>query len=84
MLHYTKMDHGKAPDLEREKSDKHLSTEDFVTFYNESLPKAFPRASLPLLLEFKKTYPALFKHQQHWTLGQHRKKVMDWLPQHID
>ena len=74
----------RLPDLEKERSEQALSIEDFLRAYNADLPKAFPRATLQLLTEFKETYPSLFKGQKHWTLGQHRKKVMDWLPQHIE
>lgn len=74
----------KPPDLEKIRSEKQLSTTDFLQAYNEDLPKAFPRATLPLLEAFQKTYPGLFKNKETWTLGQHRKKVMDWLPQHIE
>jgi len=71
----------KAPDLDRERSEKKLSITDFLKYYNEDLPTAFPNASLPFLEEFKKTYPGLFKGQNTWSLDQHRKKFMDWHPQ---
>ncbi|MEK7135801.1 MAG: hypothetical protein AAB831_01420 [Patescibacteria group bacterium] len=47
--------------------------------YNEDLPSQFPRASLPLLREFRKTHTTLFNGNDSWSLDQHRKKVMDWL-----
>lgn len=70
------------PDVEKERSERLLTITDFLTLYNEDLPKRFPRASVALLEEFRHTNPSLFKGKKHWTLGQHRKKVMDWLPQH--
>ena len=73
----------KAPDLDRIRSEKKLSPADFLKSYNENLPSAFPRASLPFLKIFKKANPALFKDKSPWSLDQHRKKLMDWLPQHI-
>ncbi len=73
----------KAPDLDKERSEKKLTVADFLKSYNDSLPKDFPRASLPVLEKFKKNYPALFKTDNEWTLDQHRKKLMDWLPQHL-
>ncbi len=73
----------KAPDLDRIRSEKKLSPADFLKFYNENLPAQFPQASLPFLKEFKKAYPTLFKDNAPWSLDQHRKKVMDWIPQHI-
>jgi len=70
-------------DLEKERSEQSLSITDFLSSYNKGLPDSFPRASLSLLKEFKETYPSLFKAKGAWTLGQHRKKVMDWLPQRL-
>jgi len=71
----------KAPDLQKERSEMKIPIGDFLKFYNEDLPSAFPRASLPFLREFKKTYPGLFKDEDSWSLDQHRKKFMDWQPQ---
>ena len=71
------------PDPIKERSEKKLSPNDFIAFYNKNLPSKFPRASQPFLREFKKTYPKLFKEDNAWSLDQHRKKFMDWLPQHI-
>jgi len=71
----------KAPDLDKERSEKKLSLADFLKYYNEDLPTAFPRASTPFLREFKKAYPGLFNGEDTWSLDQHRKKFMDWNPQ---
>lgn len=74
----------KTPDLDKERSERKLSLTDFLESYNENLPSEFPRASLSSLREFKKTYPGLFKSGDDlWSLDQHRKKFMDWLPQHV-
>jgi hypothetical protein len=70
----------RLPDLDRERSEKSLSLQDFLKSYNEDLPPQFPRASLPLLKEFKKEHATLFKHNNSWSLDQHRKVVMNWLP----
>lgn len=74
----------RTPDLDRERSEKKLSLADFLKSYNADLPSAFPPASTSILNEFKKSYPALFKDESNnaWSLDQHRKKVMDWLPGH--
>lgn len=70
----------KLPDVDRIRSEKSLSFSDFLKSYNENLPLQFPRASLALLREFKKTNASLFKRDENpWSLDQHRKKVMDWL-----
>lgn len=73
----------KLPDLDKIRSEKSLSLSDFLKSYNEGLPVAFPRASLSLLQEFKNEHSSLFKHEDVWSLDQHRKKVMDWLPSRL-
>jgi len=77
------MQRTRIPDIEKERSELLLSITDFLSRYNDGLPESFPRASLPLLLDFQEAYPNLFKNKDTWTLAQHRKKVMDWLPQHV-
>jgi len=72
----------KAPDPYKEQSEKRLTIESFLRFYNETLPSGFPHATTPTLREFKKKYPALFKETDTWSLGQHRKKFMDWFTQY--
>ena len=54
----------------------------FLKSYSENLPASFPRPSLAQLKEFKASHPLFFKHGSLWSLDEHRKKVMDWLPQH--
>lgn len=71
----------KTPDFDRERSEKKIALNDFLKYYNEDLPSEFPRASLPFLREFRKTYPNLFKGENSWSLDHHRKKFMDWRPQ---
>jgi len=73
----------KPVDHEKERGEKKRSLADFLEEYNGNLPSSFPRASVTLLQEFKRKYPSLFKGKDSWALGVHRKKVMDWLPQHI-
>lgn len=70
----------KSPDLDRQRSEQHLTLPEFLASYNADLPSSFPRASLPSLKVFRERYPALFKDDGVWSLDQHRKKVMDWLP----
>jgi len=70
----------RLPDLDRERSEKSLSLPEFLKSYNEGLPATFPRASLALLREFKENHATLFKRGDAWSLDQHRKVVMNWLP----
>ena len=69
----------KAPDLDKLRSEKDRTLEEFVTLYNENLPSSFPHASNSLLEEFRKTHSSFFKAPNVWSLEQHRKRVMDWL-----
>lgn len=73
----------KLPDLDRIRSEKKTSIGDFLASYNENLPSVFPRASLPFLKKFRKANTNLFKDNAEWSLDQHRKKVMDWLPMYL-
>jgi len=73
----------KPPDLEKERSERKRSIDDFLTSYNKNLPAEFPRATPYFLSKFKEIYPALFSGSSSWSLDRHRKKFMDWLPQYI-
>lgn len=72
----------KAPDLDRERSERKLTLPDFLKTYNRGLPEGFPRASSILLEAYKRAYPSQFKDNL-WSLDLHRKKFMDWLPQYL-
>lgn len=73
----------KGPDVDRIRCEKPLTLAAFLKCYNEDLPPQFPQASAPLLREFKKRNASLFRADNLWSLDQHRKKVMDWLPAHL-
>ncbi|MES2225268.1 MAG: hypothetical protein V4480_00475 [Patescibacteria group bacterium] len=70
----------KLPDLDRIRSEKTLTLAQFLECYNDELPSQFPRASAPLLEEFRRDHASLFVRSGAWSLDQHRKRVMDWLP----
>lgn len=72
------MKHGKKGMIE---SQIQISLADFLESYNKNMPVSFPRASAKLLIKFKETHPTLFKKGDTWSLDQHRKKLMDWIPQ---
>jgi hypothetical protein len=65
-------------------SEIQTSLPDFLKSYNETIPAGFPHASVILLKKFKELHTALFKHGDLWSLDQHRKKLMDWLPRNTD
>lgn len=73
----------KYTDTEKEYSECRRTTSEFLVLYNNSLPPAFPRATLELLREFRKVYPNYFKETGAWSLGEHRKRFMDWLPRRM-
>ncbi len=73
----------RPPDLDRARSEKHLAVGEFLKIYNDEIPASFPKATLPLLQEFRKNNEALFKRDSAWSLDLHRKKVMDWLPSRL-
>ncbi|MBU6321711.1 MAG: hypothetical protein KGI78_04110 [Patescibacteria group bacterium] len=73
----------KGPDLDRERSERRVTLATFLAEYNDKLPEAFPRASLPLLREYRTRYPGQFKADGLWSLDEHRKRFMDWLPAYL-
>lgn len=61
-------------------SELRITLADFLKSYNKNLPTGFPKASTALLKAFKETHPLFFKHGDLWSLDEHRKKIIDWLP----
>jgi len=61
-----------------------MTQSEFLTSYNQNMPLQFPRATNALLNKFKEDHASLFKHGDFWSLDQHRKKIMDWLPLNRD
>ena len=73
----------KGPDLDRERSEKKLTQKEFLDCYNQGLPEGYPVATTALLKTFSTANAQLFKNAGMWSLDQHRKKVMDWLPTYL-
>ncbi|MBC7836204.1 hypothetical protein H7X87_00285 [Acetobacteraceae bacterium] len=61
-------------------SQVQISLSDFLKSYNKTIPQGFPHASATLLKKFKDEHTSFFKHGESWSLDEHRKKIMDWLP----
>jgi hypothetical protein len=61
-----------------------LTLSEFLTSFNKNMPENFPKASTALLKKFKEEHAAFFRKGDTWSLDQHRKKVMDWLPRNND
>jgi hypothetical protein len=65
-------------------SEIRMSLGDFLKSYNKGLPVGFPRSSTALLKKYKEQHPLFFKHGDLWSLDEHRKKVLDWIPQEME
>ena len=60
-----------------------LTNDEFLESYNENMPQGYPLVSLAILEKFKDGHLTLFKANGLWSLDQHRKRMIDWLPQNI-
>jgi hypothetical protein len=70
----------KTPLPKFDPSELLLSVKDFLQSYNTTIPASFPKASLLLLQKYRDEHEPFFKHKDQWSLAEHRKKIMDWLP----
>lgn len=70
-------------DLDRERSEKKLTLKEFGICYNQGLPEGYPPVTTALLKTFSTVNAHSFKEEGVWSLDQHRKKVMDWLPAYL-
>jgi len=61
-----------------------ITPADFLKSYNQNIPAGFPRISAALMKKFKEEHPLLFKRDDLWSLDQHRKKIIDWLPRNAE
>lgn len=74
----------KPVDQEKERSERVRSLDEFLVSYNSHIPDSFPRVTASILKVFQKAHPSLFAdNSNEWSLERHRKRVMDWLPQHL-
>ena len=77
----------------REKTQKNLELEQnqveitlamFLEFYNNNIPKGFPRASVQSLKTFQDAHATLFKKNGMWSVDKHRKRLIDWASSHSE
>jgi len=61
-----------------------ISVSEFLESYNKHMPAGWPKATATLLQKFRSEHTALFTHGDLWSLDQHRKKLMDWLPRNTE
>lgn len=64
-------------------NDMPLTNAEFLEKYNENMPIGYPLVTLMLLKKFKEEHLSLFKGNSLWSINQHRKRLIDWLPQNI-
>ncbi len=74
----------RTKNIELERNQIKTSISDFLESYNKSVPVSFPRASMKVLKQFQALHPILFKHGDEWSIDRHRKRVMDWIPSHLE
>lgn len=60
-----------------------MSESEFLTSYNANMPEGYPKVSLPIMEKFKQAHQNLFKGKGFWSLDQHRKRMIEWLPQNL-
>ncbi|MDP3947754.1 MAG: hypothetical protein Q8Q41_03635 [bacterium] len=60
-----------------------LTNVEFLKSYNKNMPEGYPHVSLAILEKFKEEHLSLFKANGAWSLDQHRKRMIEWLPQNI-
>ena len=61
-----------------------ISMDEFLVSFNAHMPASFPKVTAAQLRKFKESHAAFFKGKDSWSLDQHRKKVIDWLPRNAD
>ena len=65
-------------------NEVHITMTEFLVSFNKNMPSSFPKVTEEQLLKFKESHLSLFKGKNEWSLDQHRKKVIDWLPQNAE
>ncbi|MSR87970.1 MAG: hypothetical protein EXS69_02290 [Candidatus Zambryskibacteria bacterium] len=60
-----------------------LTIHEFLKSYNDNMPRNHPQVSLTQLQKFKEQHTSMFKSDGAWSLDQHRKRLIEWLPQNI-
>ncbi len=64
---------------ELEQNQLYISLASFLADYNQNLPTGFPRATPSMLRKFQEAHPTLFKNKDLWSVGRHRKRLIDWM-----
>lgn len=70
------------PPKEPKTHEDQITLKEFLISFNKNMPATFLQVTEADLLKFKSAHETLFKHGNSWSLDQHRKKIIDWLPRH--
>lgn len=60
-----------------------MSEAEFIESYNRNMPEGYPKVSVMVMEKFKEAHASLFKGKGFWSLDQHRKRMIEWLPQNL-
>ena len=60
-----------------------LTAAQFMESFNANMPAGYPHVTLKIMEHFKLAHQNLFKKPDVWTLDLHRKRMIEWLPQHV-
>lgn len=64
--------------------ERTMTEAEFLASFNANMPEGYPHVTLEIMKKFKAAHPSLFKSEHAWNLDQHRKRMIEWLPQHVE
>lgn len=63
--------------------DTPMTEGEFIDSFNKNMPEGYPKVTIDILKRFKEAHLSMFKGKGMWSLDQHRKRMIDWLPQNL-
>ena len=60
-----------------------MTEREFMDNFNQNMPAGYPHVTSAILARFKANHLPLFKGSGAWSLDQHRKRMIEWLPQNL-
>lgn len=64
--------------------DAPMTDAEFMESFNHNMPDGYPLVTIEIMEKFKLAHPTLFKGRSRWNLDQHRKRMIEWLPQNLN
>ena len=64
--------------------DAPMTDLEFRDSFNQNMPEGYPHVTLEIMEKFKSAHPVLFRSRNKWNLDQHRKRMIEWLPQNLN